>query len=97
MSVDNIKFTVQFGETELIDRQMVSIRTGDESADMIIADLENRLNKNADRIERQQRQINALKNLVMEKADELSGCGAHRYGVIDAAQKRIAEIEATGK
>lgn len=46
-----IKLNIQFGVRELVDRQLVRIRTGDEAADMIIIDLENRLNKSADRIE----------------------------------------------
>ena len=46
------KVMIKYGAKKLIDRQFVTIRTGDETADMIITDLEKRLNASADELER---------------------------------------------
>lgn len=85
MSADNVMVTVQYGTAELIDRQMALLLTGDPTADMIIKDLADRLNKHADRIERQQRQIAALKEVARNRC---------MVDLEDTVEMDIADIEA---
>jgi hypothetical protein len=67
---EKITWTANFGTAELTDRAIASVRTGDEIADNIIANLERRLNASADKVDSLREQLRVAQERIQNAIPE---------------------------